>query len=284
MSDGGFLTAPNSFIDAVNGVRYCYRTVGTSTGGQPPLLLLQHFRGSLDSWDPLLVDQLAAEREVIMVDNTGVGLSSGSTPSTVAEMARDAIAFCAALELTRLDLLGFSLGGFVAQDIALTRPDLVNRLVLAGTGPKGAPGMHGWRKDIADRARADQPGAESVLYIFFAHTPTSQALGGEFLGRAFQPRDDQDGPVTFAARDAQYDAVVRWGIPDLSKLERLTGIGQPTLILQGDNDLMIPTRGSHTMAGLIPNATLHIFPDAAHASLFQYPHEAAAVIDAFLDD
>ncbi len=283
MSDTAFVAAPNAFVDAANGVRYCYRHVGTSTSGRPPLLLLQHFRGSLDSWDPLLVDELAAEREVIAVDNTGVGLSAGTTPSTVAEMARDAIAFCEASGLTRVDLLGFSLGGFVAQDIALTRPDLVNRLVLAGTGPQGAPGMHGWRQDIADWARLDQPGAESVLYIFFAHTATSQALGGEFLGRAFQPRDDHDGPVTFASRDAQYDAVVHWGIPDLSKLQRLTGIRQRTLILQGDNDLMIPTKGSHLMAGLIPDATLHIFPDAAHASLFQYPREAADVVNAFLD-
>jgi pimeloyl-ACP methyl ester carboxylesterase len=271
-------------VRGANGIEYAYRRFGTSAEGEPPLVMLNHFRGNLDNWDPALVAGLAEDREVITFDNTGVGRTTGRTPSTVAEMARDAIVFLEALELEVVDLLGFSLGGFVAQEIALIRPALVRRLVLAGTGPKGAPGMHGWRQDIADHARAPQPGAEHVLYIFFVHTETSQAKGIESLQRVFAPREDLDAPTDLATRDAQYDAVLEWGIPDIAALQRLTGIRQPTLIIQGDNDLMIPTPMSHILAGLIPDAQIRIYPDAAHASLFQYPEQAAQDIQQFLSE
>ena len=274
------LTAPTQFARAADGVTYAYRRFGKA--GDVPLLMLQHFRGNLDNWDPALIDALAADREVILVDYAGVSSSAGQPAHTVAETARQVIAFADAIGLTRTDLLGFSLGGFVAQDVALTRPALVRRLVLAGTGPQGAPGTHGWRQDIADHARADNPGGEDLLYIFFAHTETSQAKGMEFLGRFLQRTEDRDTASSLAVRDAQYDAVLDWGIPNHGALQRLTGIKAPTLIIQGDNDLMIPTRLSHLMAGLIPDAALRIYPDAAHASLFQYPEEAAADVNAFL--
>ena len=238
-------------------------------------------RGNIDNWDPAFVDALAAEREVILVDYAGVSSSTGLPAHAVAETAQQVIAFADAIGLTRTDLLGFSLGGFVAQEVALTRPSLVRRLVLAGTGPQGGPGM-GWRQDIADHARADNPGGEDLLYIFFAHTETSQAKGVEFLGRFLQRTEDRDTASSLAARDAQWDAIVDWSIPDHGALQRLTKIKTPTLIIQGDNDLMIPTRLSHLMAGLIPDATLRIYPDAAHASLFQYPQEAAADVNTFL--
>jgi pimeloyl-ACP methyl ester carboxylesterase len=143
-------TAENLFVDGANGVRYAYRRFGADSGVPP--VFLQHFRGDLDNWDPAVVDAIAAEREVILLDNRGVGLSSGTVPGTIAEMARDVIAFTDALGLERIDLLGYSLGGFVAQDVVLIRPALVRRLVLTGTGPKGGPDMHGWRRDIADHA------------------------------------------------------------------------------------------------------------------------------------
>ncbi|GAA2896607.1 alpha/beta hydrolase [Streptosporangium fragile] len=272
-------TAPTRFAE-VDGTAYAYRRFGAAGG--TPLLMLQHFRGNLDNWDPALTDALAADREIILVDYPGVSSSTGQPAHTVAETARQIIAFTDALGLTQVDLLGFSLGGFVAQDIALVRPHLVRRLILAGTGPKGAPGMHGWRQDIADHARADEPGGEDLLYIFFAHTETSQAKGVEFLGRFLQRDQDRDAPSSLAARDAQYDAVLEWGVPDHAALQRLTGIRSPTLILQGDDDLMIPTKASHLMAGLIPDARIRIYPDAAHAFLFQYPGEVAKDIAAFL--
>jgi pimeloyl-ACP methyl ester carboxylesterase len=191
------------------------------------------------------------------------------------------IAFVAALGFDEIDLLGFSIGGFVAQEIALVRPTLVRRLVLAATGPKGAPGMHGWREDIAAAARGESK-PENLLYIMFAHTEASQAKGMEFLGRFVKRQDGRDAPTSDAARDAQYDAIVEWGIPDHAALQRLTGIQSPTLIVQGDNDLMIPSKLSHLMAGLIPDARIRIYPDAAHGFLFQYPTEVAAEANAFL--
>ncbi|WP_331728128.1 alpha/beta hydrolase [Streptomyces sp. NBC_01176] len=272
-------TAPTQFAEA-DGVRYAYRRLGPEGG--VPLVMLQHFTGNLDNWDPALVDALAAEREVILVDYAGVSSSTGTPATTVAQMAQQIISFTTALDLEQIDLLGFSIGGFVAQDMALVRPRLIRRLILVGTGPKGAPGMHGWRKDIETHARAAVPTGEDLLYIFFAHTETSQAKGVEFLGRFLARTEGRDVPSSLASRDAQYDAVLEWGIPDHGALQRLTGIQCPTLILQGDNDLMIPTRGSHLMAGLIPDAQIRIYPDAAHASLFQYPTEAAKDVNEFL--
>jgi pimeloyl-ACP methyl ester carboxylesterase len=274
--------AQTQTIAAANGVTYAYRRFGESADGVP-LVFLQHFRGNLDNWDPALIDGIAAEREVILVDNAGVGASTGTVPSTVAAMARDLLAFTDALGVRTFDLFGFSLGGFIAQELALLRPWAVRLLVLAGTGPSGAPTMHGWRDDIQREARHDVSTAESLLYIFFAHTDTSRALGVEFLGR-ISARTERDLPTTTAVRDAQYDAILDWGIPDFGRLERLTGIRQPTLILQGDDDLMIRTPGSHTLAGLIPDARLHIFPDAAHASIFQYPEEASRLVREFISE
>jgi len=271
-------TAETRFVEAA-GIAFAYRRFGRPEG--LPLVLLQHFRGNLDNWDPALTDALAAGREVILVDYPGVGSSTGEPHGPIAETARRTIAFIAALGLDRVDLLGFSIGGFVAQEIALVRPTLVRRLVLAATGPKGAPGMHGWRDDIAAAALGESK-PENLLYIMFAHTETSQAKGREFLGRFLERQAGRDEATSDAARDAQYDAIVEWGIPDHGALQRLTGIGSPTLIIQGDDDLMIPTRLSHLMAGLIPDARVHIYPDAAHGFLLQYPSEVAADVDAFL--
>ena len=271
-------TAETRFVEAA-GVDFAYRRFGNRAGA--PLLMLQHFRGNLDNWDPALTDALAAEREVILVDYPGVGSSTGEPLAAISPTARQMIAFVDALELAEIDLLGFSIGGFVAQEIALVRPALVRRLVLAGTGPKGAPGMHGWRADIADAALGESE-PENLLYIMFAHTETSQAKGREFLGRFLQRQAGRDAPTSDAARDAQYDAVVEWGIPDHGVLQRLTGIDCPTLVIQGDDDLMIPTKLSHLMAGLVPEARIRIYPDAAHGFLFQYPAEVAAEVNAFL--
>ena len=275
-------TAETRFVEA-DGVRFAFRRFGVTGGtGGTPVVMLQHFRGNLDNWDPALTDALAGAREVILVDYPGVGSSSGAFGPTIADTARRMIAFGTALDLSEVDLVGFSIGGFVAQEIALIRPALVRCLVLAGTGPKGGPGMHGWREDIAAAARLEQSTAESLLHIFFAPTETSRAKGREFLGRFMARREDRDQATSLAARDAQYDAIVEWGIPDHGALQRLTAIRCPTLIIQGDGDALIPTRLSHLMAGLIPDAQIHIYPDSAHAFLFQEPKQVAADINAFL--
>jgi pimeloyl-ACP methyl ester carboxylesterase len=186
------VAAENLTIEAANHVAYAYRRFGDSTGGQPPLVFLQHFRGNLDNWDPLLIDTIAQRCEVILFDNTGVGLSSGTVPRTVTAMARDAIAFVDALGLGEVDLLGYSLGGMIAQEVALLRPRLVRRLVLAGTGPRGGGSqMHGWIKDIEQTANAANPGPEDVLRIFFEVTDTSRQKGREYLGRMLSRHQDR---------------------------------------------------------------------------------------------
>jgi pimeloyl-ACP methyl ester carboxylesterase len=273
-------TVANQTVQGSNGVRYAYRRFGNSGGGVP-VVLLQHFRGNLDNWDPALLDALAGEREVIAFNNVGVASTDGKTPNSVTQMACDAIIFLEALKLEEVDLLGFSLGGFVAQEIALLRPSLVRKLILAGTGPQGGPVMHGWRKDIADNARVDQAGAEQLLYIMFRHTPSSQAKGVEYLGR-FMARKDRDAPSNVATRNAQYDAVVEWGVPDHNKLQRLAAIQQPTFVGNGDDDLMCPPRLTHLMGGLIPNAEVKIYPDAGHGFLWQHHKEFGADVNAFL--
>ena len=269
--------AETQLVEAA-GVEFAYRRFGSQTG--VPLVMLQHFRGNLDNWDPALTTALATEREVVVVDYPGVGSSTGEPAPTIAASARQMIAFVSALGLAQVDLLGFSIGGFVAQEIALVRPAMIRRLIFAATGPKGAPQMHGWREDIAAAALGES-NPENLLYIMFAQTETSRQKGREFVARFLERQQGRDAPVSDAARDAQYDAVVEWGIPDHAALQRLTGIAIPTLVIQGDNDLMIPTKLSHLMAGLIPDARIKIYPDAAHGFLFQYPDEVAADINAF---
>jgi pimeloyl-ACP methyl ester carboxylesterase len=273
-------TAPNRTIEAANGTTYAYRRFGKA--GTIPLVFLQHFRGNLDNWDPALVDDIAAEREVILVDYSGVGLSTGTTPRTVQGLARDVLAFVDALGLKKVDLFGFSLGGFVAQDIVLLRPRLVRRLILAGTGPQGGRDMHGWNEEISEHVYKDVQGSDDIYYLFFAPTETSQVKAREFVGRIFTRKLDRDETPALAVRDAQAEAITDWGIPDVSKLARLAAITQPTLVANGDHDIMVPTVNSYLLAGHIPNAELIIYPDANHGFLFQYPHEFASKVNKFL--
>ena len=268
-------------VEAPNGISYAYRRFGNTEAGVP-VVFLQHFRGNIDSWDPALIDAVAADREVILFDNVGVGGTSGTTPGTVEEMARDAVVFLDALSLREVDLFGFSLGGFVAQEIALTRPGVVRRLILAGTGPKGAPGMQEWSPDVVKSVVVDDIGPEGYVYVFYAHTDSSRAAGQTSLGRIYQRQEGRDEGPSLESKNAQYQAVLAWGVPDWAAVGRLRDISQPTLILQGDDDIMIPTAASHTMAGLIPNAKVTIYPDASHGSIFQYAAEAASETAAFL--
>ena len=278
LSDAGLLR-----VEAPNGISYAYRRFGNAAAGVP-VVFLQHFRGNIDNWDPALIDAIAADREVILFDNVGVGGTSGITPGTVEEMARDAVLFLHALSLREVDLFGFSLGGFIAQEIALTRPGVVRRLILAGTGPKGAPGMQEWSPDVVKRVVVDDIGPEGYVYVFYAHTDSSRAAGQASLGRIYQRQEGRDEGPSLESKNAQYQAVLAWGVQDWDAVGRLRDISQPTLILQGDDDIMIPTAASHTMAGLIPNAKVTIFPDASHGSIFQYAADAARETLAFLSD
>ena len=278
------LTAPNQTVEAPNGVSYAYRRLGEPSASAPPLISFQHFRGNLDNWDPALVDALARTRDVILFDNAGVGGSTGTVPRTVTTMARDALSFIDALELSEIDVLGYSLGGYVAQELVLIRPRLVRRLVLAGTGPQGGEDMHGFSDEMFVHANRDQPGAEDVLALFFERSETSVAKGREFLQRIFTRTDDRDTRTTLEVRDAQLDAITTWGIPDASRLSRLAGITQPVLVANGDNDRLVPTKNSHLLAERLPNARLKIYADAGHGFLFQYPADFAGEVERFLNE
>jgi len=276
------LTAANQSIH-MDGNSFVYRRFGNEQTDAPPLVCLQHFRGNLDSWDPALVDLLAQSREVILLDNRGVGGSTGVVPDNVTDMARDALAFIDALGLKEVDILGFSLGGYVAQELTLLRPKLVRRLVLAGTAPQGGPDLHRWSDTVFALATPDQPTADDLVNLFFSPSEDSRAKGAEYLQRAYQRQEDRDAPTDLAARDAQLAAITAWGIPDTSRLNRLAGITQPTLVANGDDDQMMHTENSRILAEHLPNAELRIYPDANHGFLDQYPELFAHDIVEFLN-
>jgi pimeloyl-ACP methyl ester carboxylesterase len=276
-----YTEASTQRVPAGNGIEYAYRELGD---GDVPLVLLQHFRGNLDNWDPALVDALATDRRVVAFDNVGVGATTGATPNTVEDMAHGAIAFLEAMNFQRVDLLGFSLGSFVAQEIALIRPDLLRRVVLAASAPQGAAGMHGWAPEVIGAVGAPETSPEGYLSVFFAPTKTSLDAGRQAAGRIFGGRTtDRDEPTTWQTRQAQYDAVCAWGIPNHSLLERVGAIDLPVFVATGDSDPMILPRYSYLLVGLLPNARLTIYPDSAHGFLFQHSSRFAADINAFLD-
>jgi pimeloyl-ACP methyl ester carboxylesterase len=268
-------------ITAGNAIEYAYRDLGD---GDVPLVLLQHFRGNLDNWDPALIDALAADRRVVTFDNVGVAASTGTTPNTIEAMAHDAIAFLEAIELQRVDLLGFSIGSFVAQEIALIRPDLLRRVVLASSAPQGASGMHGWTPEVIGAVGQPETSPQGYLQVFFAPTPTSLEAGRQAAGRIFGRTSDRDEPTTWQTRQAQYDAVCAWGIPNHSLLQRIAAIELPVFVANGDSDPMILPRYSHLLAGLLPDARVKIYPDSAHGFLFQHHEEFAADVHAFLEE
>jgi pimeloyl-ACP methyl ester carboxylesterase len=274
-----YSSLPNKLISAPNGVDYAYRDTG---GGGAPLVLLQHFRGNLDSWDPALIDALALARRVVTFDNAGVGGSTGTTPDTVEQMARDAIAFLAAMDLSQVDLLGFSIGSFVAQEITLRRPAIVRRLVLASAAPQGAVGMHGWAPDVIGAIGTPETSPEEYLGVFFARSSSSLQVGKEAMQRMYARTEDRDAATNWATRQAQYDAVCTWGIPDHALLQRLSCLQLPVFVANGDSDPMILPHYSYLLAGLIPQARVKIYPDSAHGFLFQHHAEFAADVEAFL--
>jgi pimeloyl-ACP methyl ester carboxylesterase len=279
---GSYSGLPNLQVSAANGIDYVYRDTSSGHAARVPLVLLQRFRGNLDNWDPALIDALASSRRVVAFDNAGVGGSTGSTPNTVERMAQDAIAFTDALELAQVDLLGFSIGSFVAQQIALSRPDLVRRLVLASAAPQGAAGMHGWAPEVIGAVGNPQTKPEHYLEVFFTQSAASRQAGRENLERMSARKQNRDDVTTWATRQAQYDAVCTWGIPNHGLLERLSCLRMPVFVVGGDSDPMILPHYSYLLAGLIPQARVKIYPDSAHGFLFQHHADFAADVTRFL--
>ncbi len=277
----GYSDLRNEMVSAANGIDYAYRDTGGSEA-TVPLVMLQHFRGNLDSWDPALIDTLAQTRRVVTFDNAGVGGSTGTTPDTIEQMARDALAFLTVMGLSKVDLVGFSIGSFVTQQIALTRPTMVRRLVLASAAPQGAAGMHGWALEVMDAVGTPHTSPEAYLEVFFARSAASRQAGQEALQRMYARTEDRDTATTWATREAQYDAVCTWGIPDHALLQRLSAIDMPVFVANGDSDPMILPQYSYLLAGLTPQARVKIYPDSAHGFLFQHHTEFAADVEAFL--
>jgi pimeloyl-ACP methyl ester carboxylesterase len=251
-----------------------YRELGKRGG--VPVVFLHHLTAVLDDWDPTLLDGIAKDHHVVIFDNRGVGGSGGQTPASVGEMAQDAIAFIEALGFAKVDLFGFSLGGFVAQVIAETRPELVRRIVLAGTGPAGGVGI----SDVGAvlQGAFQKAGAEHKHpkhFLFFSPSAQSQKAADAFLQRLNRRQADRDTAVSDQTVQAQITAITKWGQAPNPR-ETLKQIRHPVLVANGDEDVMVPTSNSVALFEALPNAKLSIFPDASHGGIFQYA-------DAFVD-
>lgn len=266
---------------AAAGASFAYRELGQHHGGTP-VVLLAHLAAVLDNWDPRIVDGLAARRHVIAFDNRGVGASTGAPADTIERMADDAIAFIRAKGYGQVDLFGFSMGGMIAQEIALREPGLVRKLILAGTGPAGGAGIAAVA-GVAnyDMMRAAFTGQDPKQYLFFTRTPEGIAAGQAFLARLEERTADRDREITIKAYLAQLRALRAWGekIPDdLSRLR------QPALVANGVEDRMVPTSNSRDLARRLPDSRLVIYPDAGHGGIFQYHEDFVARAQAFLAD
>ena len=277
------ITAPTQYIQA-SGVRFAYRWFGQNTG--VPLVLAPHFRAGMDHWDPAVTDGLAASGPVILFDNAGVAGSSAETPDTIEAMADHAADFIGALGLSLVDFLGFSIGGYVAQALALRHPAIVRRLVLVGTGPRG--GEPSQDPKTAEYGASTDPATgesdlEAFLYLFFRPTETSQAAGKAFWERRHLRKNEVDPPSSPQTMAAQRAAITGWRQIRGERYSELENIEQPTLVVNGNHDVMIPTVNSYTLSQKIPRAQLIIYPDSGHASLFQFPQLFVAHCEMFLD-
>ena len=276
--------APTRTID-VGGVDFAYREVGARS--EVPVVFLHHFTAVLDDWDPRVVDGIAAHHRVVAFDNRGVGASGGSVPHTVEEMSRDAIAFIRALGLEKVDLFGFSLGGGVAQMVALQAPDLVRRLILAGTGPRGGEGIDEILKiAVVANLKAAVTLKDSRNYLFFPRTPAGKdyfprtPAAKDYFSRLKERKTGRDKRISLQARLAQVRAIRAAG---RSEPDDLSCITQPVFVANGDHDLMVASSHSADMARRLPNARLTIYPDSGHGGVFQHHEEFVPAALAFLN-
>jgi pimeloyl-ACP methyl ester carboxylesterase len=283
MNAGSNITAPTQFLP-VNKETYAYRRFGSGAG--LPLLLLQHFMGTLDNWDPAVTDQLALKRELILFENAGIARSNGTVPETVAGMAKHTFAFLEVLGVKTCDVLGFSLGGMIAQQMALENSSIFRRIILVGTAPRGGSDIMRLKKPSLAKYFNDPrlQGYARLQKIFFAPTASSQAAGEAFIGRISQRNEDREPAAGPAVARAQVAAFREWEEDFNGKrFADLNGIGQPTLVVSGIHDEMIPVSNSYWLSENLPNAVLLTYPDSGHGSLFQFPDSFTRQATAFLD-
>jgi pimeloyl-ACP methyl ester carboxylesterase len=270
-------TAPTRYVEG-SGIRFAYRQLGPSPG--TPLVLLQHFSGNIDAWDPTVVNALAADRPVIAFDNAGVGRSTGQTPDNVAAMARDAVTFINLLGFSKVDLLGYSLGGFLAQQIAAEHGSLVRKLILVGTAPRGGEEhLLAVLKEAFSNTEAPDP----RLPLFFTPSAASQAAGKAFLSRVYTRKEDRDTDGGSAVTDPQAKALITWCATPDPEHAVLRAITQPALVVSGSNDTMLPPDNAYTMFKGLSNAQLVLFPDSGHGALFQHHELFVSHVRTFLD-
>src|SRR5271156_1770531 len=277
------VTAPTLYVEAA-GIRFAYRRFGADKG--VPLLFIPHYRAGIDHWDPAVPDGFARSRPVILFDNAGVSGSSGETPDTMEAMADRAADFISALGLPEVDVLGHSIGGYIAQTLALRHPEIARRLILAGTGPRGGEPS----KDLKVREWGDstdpltgESSLDAFLYLFFRPSPTSQAAGRAFWERRHLRNHDVDPPSTPQTMAAQRTAIIAWSKVVGERYAELDNISQPTLVVDGTHDIMIPTVNSYNLSQRIPQAQLIIYPDSGHGALFQFANLFVAHGRLFLD-
>jgi pimeloyl-ACP methyl ester carboxylesterase len=262
----------------VGGVAFAYRQLGPDTG--VPVVFLTHLAAVLDNWDPRVVDGIAAKHRVITFDNRGVGASSGSTPTTIQEMARDAVTFIRALGLDQVDLFGFSMGGMIAQVIAQEEPQLVRKMILAGTGPAGGEGIDKvTRISYLDTARGLLTRQDPKQFLFFTRTPNGRRAGKEFLARLAERTSDRDKAISVGSFRAQLKAIHRWGQQQPADL---ASIHQPVLAMNGESDKMVPSKNTVDLDQRLPNSQLVLYPDAGHGGVFQFHQDFVKRALAFL--
>ena len=269
--------APTRYVES-GGIRFAYRQLGPSTG--TPLVLLQHFSGNIDAWDPAVVNALAADRPVIAFDNAGVGRSTGQTPDNIAAMSRDAVTFIGLLGLSKVDLLGYSLGGCVAQQMAAEHGRLVRKLVLVGTAPQGGE-EH--LLAVLQEAFSHTDAPDPRLPLFFTQSTASQAAGKAFLERVYARKEDRDADSGSAVTDPQAKALITWCATPDPDHALLNAISQPALVVCGSNDTMLPADNAYTMFKVMKNAQLVLYPDSSHGALFQHHEAFVSHVRTFLD-
>src|SRR5881296_3379288 len=260
--------APTETVD-VGGTRFAYRELGPDTG--VPVIFLNHLAAVLDNWDPRIIDGIAARHRVITFDNRGVGASQGSTPDSIEAMARDAVAFIRRLRFEQVDLLALSMGGFIAQVIAQEEPHLVRKIILAGTGPAGGEGIDRVTSvTIRDTIKAVLTFKDPKQSLFFTTTANGRLAARKFLQRLKERTDHRDTPISLTSFRAQLKAIHAWGGQEPSDL---TGIEQPVLVVNGEDDRMVPSSNSTDLARRLPHAQLILYRDAGHGGIFQYHEE-----------
>ncbi|WP_394186058.1 alpha/beta fold hydrolase [Metabacillus halosaccharovorans] len=273
-----YIDAPNLFIQHPSGKRYAYREIGEKKG--IPIILLTHLSANLDNWDPRIIDGLAKSHWVIAFDNIGVGLSNGKVPNNITQMANDAITFIKLLGFLKVDLIALSMGGMIAQELILKEPSLVRKLVLVGTGPRGGKGISNVSHITnLDLVPATLTFKDVKTYLFFPNTGNGKKKAKEFLIQIKKRKNHRDKTISFRAYRMQLDAINKWGKEKPSDLSKIV---QPTLIINGNHDRMVPTENSYDLANRIPNSKLKIFEHSGHGSLFQYPKEFVEIVITFL--